>query len=178
MLLFCSAAQVRAAQSQPAILVVGSVNVDIIADVGRLPSSGETLTATKPAAATAVGGKGANQAVAAARLGVGSGRAVRFVGRFGNDSHAAMLEAALVAEGVDVSQSRHVGLPSGQGWVLLEPDGTATSVVLGGSNTAFEQVRGLPVGGDCADGLLQAMKPWQSNHFRTVDHPGNRGTEQ
>ncbi|GAB4822855.1 hypothetical protein N2152v2_009901 [Parachlorella kessleri] len=134
-----NAAPIQAAEPQPAILVVGSVNVDIIAEVGRLPSRGETLTATKAAAATAVGGKGANQAVAAARLITGRDRAVRFVGCFGKDSHAAMLEAALVAEGVDVSQSRHVRLPSGQGWVLLEPDGTATSVVLGGSNTAFEQ---------------------------------------
>ena len=139
----CSAAAPAAApaavQPPAAILVVGSLNLDVIIQVDRLPTSGETITARSPAAATAVGGKGANQAVAAARLAAGTGRPVRFVGRFGND--AAALEAALAAEGVDVTGCGRADLPSGQGIVLLEPDGGATSVVLGGANTAWAQVR-------------------------------------
>jgi hypothetical protein len=139
----CSAAAPAAApaavQPPAAILVVGSLNLDVIIQVDRLPTSGETITARSPAAATAVGGKGANQAVAAARLAAGTGRPVRFVGRFGND--AAVLEAALAAEGVDVTGCGRADLPSGQGIVLLEPDGGATSVVLGGANTAWAQVR-------------------------------------
>lgn len=132
-----------AAVPPPSILVVGSLNIDIIIKVGRLPTSGETITAESPAAATAVGGKGANQAVAVARLSaIGAGR-TRFICRFGNDSYAAALEAALVEEGVDVSGCKRVGLPSGQGVVLLQADGTATSIVLGGSNAAFEKVGSL-----------------------------------
>ncbi|KAL4859502.1 Ribokinase [Chlorella vulgaris] len=131
-----------AASFQP-ILVVGSVNVDIIINVDRLPAAGETIMTRNPAADIAVGGKGANQAVAVARLAAGTGRTSRFVCQFGNDAHAAMMEKALVAEGVDVSASGHVDLPSGNGIVLLEPDGGATSIVLGGSNTAFEQARPL-----------------------------------
>ena len=92
--------------------------------------------------------------MAAARLAAGTGRPVRFVCRFGNDSHAAALEAALVGAGVDVSGCTRAALPSGQGLVLLEPDGTASSVVVGGANTAFKQVgRSLCMGlGDAANG--------------------------
>lgn len=98
---------------------MGSLNLDVIVAVDRMPTGGETIMARSPAATTAVGGKGANQAVAAARLSAGSGRASKFVCQFGNDSHAAAMEAALVAEGVDVSLSGHVSLPSGQGIVSV-----------------------------------------------------------
>ncbi|EFN59383.1 hypothetical protein CHLNCDRAFT_137863 [Chlorella variabilis] len=124
----CCLARAACAAQPPSILTVGSLNLDVIVAVDRMPTGGETIMARSPAATTAVGGKGANQAVAAARLSAGSGRASKFVCQFGNDSHAAAMEAALVAEGVDVSLSGHV---------LLEPDGGATSIVLGGSNTAF-----------------------------------------
>lgn len=81
------------------------------------------------------------QAVAAARLAAGTGRSVRFVGRLGNDSHAAMLQDALVENGVDVSGcGRAPDQPSGHGIVLLEPDGAASSVVLAGSNAAWPEV--------------------------------------
>lgn len=75
------------------------------------------MAPSAPAADIAVGGKGANQAVAVARLAAGTGRTSRFVCQFGNDAHAAMMEKALVAEGVDVSASGHVDLPSGNGIV-------------------------------------------------------------
>ena len=79
----------------PHIVVVGSVNVDLTVKVARPPALEETVTATDPRVSVAVGGKGANQAVAAARLVAGS-RPVRFVGQFGGDSHASMLEEELV----------------------------------------------------------------------------------
>lgn len=66
---------------------------------------------------------------------------VRFISRFGNDSYAAQLRQELVAAGVDVSgcvSSPQLG--SGLGLVMLEPDGAASSVVVGGANTAWEQV--------------------------------------
>ncbi|KAG7668529.1 hypothetical protein KSW81_005293 [Nannochloris sp. 'desiccata'] len=122
----------------PHILVVGSLNVDIIIPVDRLPTLGETITARSPTTDIAVGGKGANQAVAAARLTCPTGRTTRFITKFGNDAHAEMLESALTTAGVDVSGCEKVlNLPSGQGIVLLDSDGTASSVVLGGSNTAW-----------------------------------------
>lgn len=118
------------------ILVVGSLNVDIIIPVHRLPQRGETITARIPSTEIAVGGKGANQAVAAARLSAGTGKRTSFVCRFGNDAYADMLEAALVEAGVDVSGcGRAAHLPSGQGIVQLEVDGTASSIVIGGANT-------------------------------------------
>jgi ribokinase len=122
----------------PSILVVGSLNVDIIIPVDRLPTLGETLAARSPTTDIAVGGKGANQAVAAARLVSETGRSTRFITKFGNDAYAEMLETALIDAGVDVSGCQKVpNLPSGQGIVLLDNDGTASSIVLGGSNTAW-----------------------------------------
>lgn len=123
----------------PHIVVVGSVNVDLTVKVARPPALEETVTATDPRVSVAVGGKGANQAVAAARLVAGS-RPVRFVGQFGGDSHASMLEQELVANGVDVSLSgRHPDLPSGTGLVMLSPGGEASSVVVGGANSAWPE---------------------------------------
>lgn len=52
-----------------------------------------------------------------------------------------MMEAELVANGVDVSGSGRASMPSGQGLVLLQPGGAATSIVLWGANTAFPKVR-------------------------------------
>lgn len=114
---------------KPHILTVGSLNVDIIVGVDRLPVAGETLMARTPSATVAVGGKGANQAVAAARLSAGTGRASRFVTQFGNDSYASMMEAALLAEGVDVSACGRVGFNSGQG-IVRGPRGPAGAVPL------------------------------------------------
>ena len=89
-----------------------------------------------PSTAVALGGKGANQAVAAARLSAAGG--VAFVGQFGGDAHAAWLEQKLAASGVDVAAcGRHAELQSGQGYVLLEPDGAASSVVVSGANGAW-----------------------------------------
>jgi sugar/nucleoside kinase (ribokinase family) len=68
--------------------------------------------------------------------------AVRFICRFGNDSYAEMLQQQLAEAGVDISSCQHIAdLGSGQGIVMLEPDGAASSIVVGGSNTAWGQVR-------------------------------------
>ena len=120
----------------PSVVVVGSLNVDTFVDVDRLPSRDETVGSRSPSTAVALGGKGANQAVAAARLSAAGG--VAFVGQFGGDAHAAWLEQKLAASGVDVAAcGRHAELQSGQGYVLLEPDGAASSVVVSGANGAW-----------------------------------------
>ena len=123
-----------ASTDRPSIVVVGSLNVDIIV-ASRPPELHETVVAVEPRARFAMGGKGANQAVAAARL-VAGARPVKFVGVFGNDAHAVELEAELRANGVDLSVSERAhDLPSGQGFVMLSPDGAASSVVIPGANT-------------------------------------------
>lgn len=92
--------------------------------------------------------QGANQAVAAARLSSSSSESstgstrVAFICRFGNDSYADMLRQELAGAGVDVSGCgtlHHLG--SGQGIVMLEPDGAASSIVVGGANLAWGEVR-------------------------------------
>ena len=120
-----------------ALLVVGSANVDVTMGVPRMPEKGETM-ATDGGVATAVGGKGANQAVAAARM--ATYVPVAFIGQFGGDAHGARLRSALVDENVDVAASgRHAQhVPSGQGYVFLEPDGSATSVVVAGANAKWD----------------------------------------
>ena len=129
-------AECAASMDRPSIVVVGSLNVDIIV-ASRPPELHETVVAVEPRARFAMGGKGANQAVAAARL-VAGARPVKFVGVFGNDAHAVELEAELRANGVDVSLSERAhDLPSGQGFVMLSPDGAASSVVIPGANSQW-----------------------------------------
>ena len=79
----------------PAVVIFGSVNIDLTAYVPRLPRPGETAHAT--GSAMGLGGKGANQAVAAARLATG---AVRFVAAVGDDAFGAQARAALAGFGV------------------------------------------------------------------------------
>src|SRR6476646_10678008 len=78
------------------IAVAGSINMDLIFRTPRWPKPGETLIGR--GFSTAAGGKGANQAVAAARLGA----RVRMVGRTGYDGYGAELRAGLAREGIDV----------------------------------------------------------------------------
>ncbi|DAZ96928.1 TPA: hypothetical protein N0F65_012031 [Lagenidium giganteum] len=124
----------------PHVLVVGSVNADVIVDVDRLPLRGETIAASKTDTGTfCPGGKGANQAAAAARLSEGTPSLMaRFVGQFGHDAHGAALEKALVAAGVDVTLSGHPACASGQAFVFVYPDGDNSIVIVGGANAAWE----------------------------------------
>ena len=145
-----SAATTPPQQTPPLLLVVGSLNLDVIIEVDRLPRKGETIVARSPDAVTALGGKGANQAIAAARLASGD-LTCQFVCQFGNDAHAERLERTLAGSGVALDACGRSASPSGQGIVLLEADGAVSSVVVGGSNAAWsedlaervaEQVRG------------------------------------
>src|SRR5579864_4095296 len=85
---------------KPAIVVVGSLNMDFAVGVEHLPAPGETVLGRN--FQMFPGGKGANQAVAAAKLG-GNSVAVRMIGRVGYDVFADHLKASLSAAGVDVS---------------------------------------------------------------------------
>jgi ribokinase len=115
------------------LTVLGSLNMDISVTVPALPGPGATVLGG--AAAFAPGGKGANQAVAAARLGAPSGIGVRMVGCVGDDDFGRALRAALVAEGVDVTSLRTVpGMPSGIAMITVDQAGENMITVAPGAN--------------------------------------------
>ena len=113
------------------LLVVGSANADLYVEIPRLPVPGETLPGTN--AAVRPGGKGANQAAAAARL----GHPTLMLGRVGDDASGAAMVAALTGSGAD---ARHVrttpGVPTGTAVVMVRADGENSIVIVGGANTA------------------------------------------
>jgi ribokinase len=114
------------------VTVVGSLNEDVLVAVERLPGRGETVIGRS--AALAPGGKGANQAAAAGRLGSGVG----MVGRVGADSAGDRQLSALVDAGVDVTGVRRTaGVPTGSATIPVE-DGTGENliVVVPGANGA------------------------------------------
>ncbi|WP_285729789.1 ribokinase [Nocardiopsis sp. ATB16-24] len=112
----------------PRISVFGSVNMDLVAYVDRVPGSGETVTGT--AFRQVPGGKGANQAVAAARVGA----EVAFLGAVGEDAFGEELRANLVDHGVDVSGLRTVPGVSGVAHIVVDGDGGNSIIVVPGAN--------------------------------------------
>jgi ribokinase len=111
------------------VLVVGSLNLDVVVPVDRHPAPGETVLGGDHAQLP--GGKGANQAVAVARL----GRSVAMVGRVGADDPGRRLRAALEAEGVDVRHLRDdPHAPSGLAMISVTDGGENTIVVSPGAN--------------------------------------------
>jgi ribokinase len=115
----------------PRITVLGSMNMDIAVTVPELPVPGATVLGAT--ARFAPGGKGANQAVAAARLGA----RVRMAGCAGADEFGGRLLAALRAESVDTSSVRQVkGVPSGLALITVDPHGENMITVAAGANGA------------------------------------------
>ena len=119
------------------LTVVGSINLDLVARVERLPRPGETLSGAT--LERIPGGKGANQAVAAARLGA----AVRMVGSVGADANADEALAGLHAAGVELDV-REVDAPTGIAIILVADDGENVIVVVPGANA---RVGNFMVGG-------------------------------
>ncbi len=112
-----------------AILVVGSINLDIILRCNRLPLEGEALIGDRYEYIP--GGKGANQAVAAAR----AGAEVTFVGRTGADANGRLLRASLAPERVDLSLlSEDHDHPTGLAAIIVEEGGTNRMIVYPGAN--------------------------------------------
>lgn len=111
------------------VAVVGSLNMDLVVKTPRLPAVGETVT--KGTFGTFPGGKGANQAVAAARLGA----RVWMIGAIGKDSFGSQLRDGLRRGGVDVSNVIEIeDAPSGVALITVGPDGQNTIVVAPGAN--------------------------------------------
>lgn len=112
------------------VVIVGSINVDETLPVSGWPSPGETMLLTGPIS-TGLGGKGANQAVAASLAGAD----VRFVGAVGDDAGGDRVLDALVARGVDVASVRRVtGATTGRATILLHPHGENLILVAPGAN--------------------------------------------
>ncbi|MGH3166763.1 MAG: PfkB family carbohydrate kinase, partial [Trebonia sp.] len=115
------------------LTVLGSLNIDISVTVPELPAPGATVLGS--AAVFAPGGKGANQAVAAARLVGGAGMSVAMIGCTGDDDFGRTLRAALRAEGVDDSAVRTVaGVPTGIAMITVDRAGENMITVAPGAN--------------------------------------------
>ena len=113
------------------IVVVGSINLDLVASAPALPAPGETVTGA--VLARHPGGKGANQALAARRLGA----EVKLIGRTGTDAMADEALALLHANGVDLTGvARDESLPTGVALIAVEPAGENQIVVAAGANHA------------------------------------------
>jgi ribokinase len=110
------------------VVVFGSINLDLVTRVPRLPSPGETLIGS--GFASYPGGKGANQALAAARAGAG----VRMYGAVGRDGAAASALALLRAGSVDIAGIRTVDAPTGCATILVDDAGENAIVVVPGAN--------------------------------------------
>jgi len=111
------------------ISVVGSINLDLVASGAPLPAPGETVTGAQ--FAQHPGGKGANQALAARRLGA----EVAMVGCVGDDTLAEPALALLRADGVDVSGVMfEVGVPTGVALISVSPEGENQITVASGAN--------------------------------------------
>jgi ribokinase len=135
--------------SAPRLTVLGSLNMDVSVTVPRLPAPGATVLGG--AASFAPGGKGANQAVAAARL----GGTVRMVGCVGDDDFGARLVAALAADGVDASGVRAVpGMPTGIAMITVDEAGENIITVAPGANREVGVAEIAAVGGAPADVLV------------------------
>jgi ribokinase len=112
------------------VVVVGSANADLVVGVARHPAPGETVLGTD--LEVHPGGKGANQAVAAARLGA----RVAFVGRVGRDAHGELLVDALTRDGVDTSAlDRDGAAPTGVALITVGAGGENAIVVSPGANS-------------------------------------------
>jgi ribokinase len=112
----------------PVIAVVGSLNIDLVAYASRVPAAGETIIGDR--FQMGFGGKGANQAVMAARLGA----RVAMVGALGDDVYAEMTFDNLASQGVDASHVARVEGSSGVAPIWVEPDGTNRIIVVPGAN--------------------------------------------
>ncbi|WP_128982177.1 ribokinase [Streptomyces roseicoloratus] len=110
------------------IVVLGSTNMDLVAYVAKAPARGETVTGRE--FLTVPGGKGANQAVAAAR----AGAEVSMIGAVGADDFGLRMRSALEHSGVDTDLLRTVEGPSGTAHIVVDDEGGNAIVVVPGAN--------------------------------------------
>ncbi|UFQ18778.1 MULTISPECIES: ribokinase [Streptomyces] len=129
------------------LLVVGSANADLVVGVERRPAAGETVLGSD--LAVHPGGKGGNQAVAAARLGARTA----LLARVGDDAHGTLLLEAQRAAGVDTAGVLVGGAPTGVALITVDPSGDNSIVVSPGANARL-----TPRDIRAAGGLLAAAR--------------------
>lgn len=154
------------------VVVIGAINVDLVVSGAPLPAPGETVTGG--VFAQHHGGKGGNQAVAAARALGGHG--VVMIGAVGNDSFGHDALDALRAEGVATSVSMRPGVPTGVALICVAPDGENQISVAPGANagltagnvtSAFAQVHEIAVvlaSLEVSHAAVRAAAAWCSEH--------------
>ncbi len=138
------------------ITVIGSINIDLVATAERLPAPGETVLGGR--FQVYCGGKGANQAVTAARLGV----PVRLVASVGNDDYGRLALRNLAAHGVDARAVRVVGAPTGVALITVDAQGRNLITVAPGAN---ERTRPR---GRCDIAVMQLETPYVRPQARTL----------
>ncbi|MGW5047770.1 ribokinase [Streptomyces griseoluteus] len=116
------------------IVVLGSTNMDLLTYVARAPQRGETVTGRE--FRTIPGGKGANQAMAAAR----AGATVSLIGAVGNDAYGVRLRDNLEHSGVDTDFLRTVEGPSGTAHIVVDDEGNNAIVVVPGANGTVDHL--------------------------------------
>lgn len=143
------------ASRKPVIVVLGGINMDLVGTTERMPAPGETVFGQS--FHTAPGGKGANQAVAAARLGA----EVRMVGRVGQDEFGPVLLDGMRREGIDISGvASDPNNSSGIAMILLDGRKENYIIAIYGANLAsdHEQVSAVESSLDGADALLLQLE--------------------
>ncbi len=134
------------------VLVVGSVNVDLVVAASRLPAPGETVLGG--AFSQHQGGKGANQAVAAAR----AGAAVTLIGAVGDDAFGAAAREALAGEGIDVRRVATRPAPTGVALIVVDAAGENQIAVAPGANALVAPGDVSPTALDAADVVLTGFE--------------------
>jgi ribokinase len=155
------------------VVVIGAINVDLVVSGARLPAPGQTVSGG--VFAQHHGGKGGNQAVAAARA-LGGGPGVVMVGAVGNDALGHDALEALRSEGVATSVAMRPGVPTGVALICVGPDGENQISVAPGANaelsasnvtSAFAQVHEVGVvlaSLEVSHGAVRAAAAWCSEH--------------
>lgn len=134
--------------SAAVVVVVGSANVDRVLRVQRIPAPGETVLAT--GSSSALGGKGQNQAVAAAR----AGAATAFIAAVGDDPLGERVRVGLAADGIDASLLRVVDSPTGTALIAVDDAAENTIIVDPGANAALTGLSDADVAAIAAASVL------------------------
>jgi len=145
------------------ITVFGSLNADLVCPVARLPAPGETVTG--PGYSVVPGGKGANQALAAAR----AGAPVRMVGAVGRDAFREAALSSLKEGGVDIAAVRQSDKQTACAFIAVDAKGENLIIVASGANldARAEQLRGL--GLKAGDMLLLQMEVAPAENWQAVE---------
>ena len=153
---------------RPRVIVAGSANMDCIVQAKRLPGAGETVPGDD--ILFLPGGKGANQAVAAARMGA----EVVFSARLGDDNFGAQLKAALTAENIDLTAAKTTAAKTGAAFITVA-DGQNTIVVVSGANAAMSPETADDVHFRAGDWLLAQLEIPQETVLRFFRNAKNAG---